>query len=274
VSEVEKMSEDEEEEEVSEDEGDDYKPKSDEESASGSESESSGTEEGSDEEEDAKRQINVLKRKLKAQKDKKAKKSRPEKKKVVVSKKSRRAVKNDQPKPIQPVADVAISSTTSAVVQSQQPPLQVAVVQPSTSGEQEKHFDVKSLVETDENGSESGSDGVKKGKKKEAPVFNDKNLDYNLFNNDPENVVAKKIKISNTMLVTCKMIDGVAGGASGLAYDYAALSFVRKIQNQKAFEFNVPLALSPNIIEALKLIIKDNPKFFQKHMNQNQNLKE
>ena len=59
------------------------------------------------------------------------------------------------------------------------------------------------------------------------------------------------------------------GGAGGLSYDYAALTFLRKIQNQKAFEFNLPLSLAPNIIEALKLIMKDNPKFFKKHCTTN-----
>lgn len=132
-----------------------------------------------------------------------------------------------------------------------------------TKGE-EKGFDSNTLEEKDEK-DEKKDEGGKKSNKKEVPLFNDKNVDYNLFNDAPENVMARKIKISNTVMVTCKMIDAISGGANGLSYDYAALTFVRKIQNAKAFEFNLPLTLVPSIIEALKLIVKDNPKFFKKH---------
>jgi hypothetical protein len=120
----------------------------------------------------------------------------------------------------------------------------------SSQGE-EKSFDSSSITE--------------KKKTRETPIFNDKNLDYNLFNNDPDNVVSKKIKISSNVIVQCRMIDGNDKGKSGLFHDYAALSFLRKTKDEKAFEFNLPLGLATNIIEALKLIIQDNPKFFQKY---------
>lgn len=105
---------------------------------------------------------------------------------------------------------------------------------------------------------------AEKKKGREGPVFNDKNLDYNLFNNDPDNVVAKKIKISQNVIVQCSMVDGSEKGRNAAFQDYAALSFLRKTKDEKAFEFNLPLGLAPNIIEALKLIIQDNPKFFHK----------
>jgi len=102
-------------------------------------------------------------------------------------------------------------------------------------------------------------------KKKESPVFNDKNLDYNLFSDDPDNVVSKKIKIAKNVILQCSMIDGNEKGKNAAFQDYAALSFLRKTKDEKAFEFNLPLGLAPNIIEALKLIINDNPKFFHKY---------
>ena len=106
---------------------------------------------------------------------------------------------------------------------------------------------------------------IEKKKTREAPIFNDKNLDYNLFSNDPDNVVSKKIKISSNVIVQCKMIDGLEKGKNATFQDYAALSFLRKTKDEKAFEFNLPLGLATNIIEALKLIINDNPKFFKKY---------
>ncbi len=248
MSETEEMSDDSE-----------YQPSSDvEESDSGTEDSSSESEDGSEFE--TKRQIDILKRKRKAQLEKQAKKQKIDVKKVVF--------KPESAKPTKP--------TQKPIVKPQKPAKKV-VSKEKKKPEPENQKSVEKTSEKDdktpmegeetEHGKVDNEEDGKKSKKREPPVFNDKNVDYNLFNDAPENVMARKIKISNTVLVTCKMIDAITGGANaGLSYDYAALTFMRKIQNQKAFEFNLPLSLTPNIIEALKLIMKDNPKFFKKHM--------
>jgi len=131
----------------------------------------------------------------------------------------------------------------------------------SNVNEGEKNFDDEAEVKDKDDKTVK----TKKGKK-EAPLFNDKNLDYNLFSSDPDNVVPKKIKVSNSVLVTCKMIEaGAEAKNGGLAYDYAALTIQRKTKADTCFEFNLPLSLTPNLIQALKLIMKDNPRFFEKH---------
>jgi len=235
---------------MSEDE--DYQPSSAEESDSGSENSGNESESGASElEEDAKRHADVLKKKRKALKNKMA-----SKKQKLDGKKEK---KNSTPKP-----DKKIEMKTKAIVEKKKP-----------DGAHEKKEEKKKEEKSSNEGEEGQFDpatlekeeGTKKytSKKREAPIFNDKNIDYNLFTDAPENVMARKIKISNTVMVTCKMIDAIGGGAGGLSYDYAALTFMRKIQNQKAFEFNLPLALAPNIIEALRYIMKDNPKFFKRH---------
>lgn len=43
--------------------------------------------------------------------------------------------------------------------------------------------------------------GNNKKSKREAPTFNDKNVDYNLYSNDPDNVVTRKIKVSSNVIV-------------------------------------------------------------------------
>ena len=239
VSETEEMSED-----------DEYVPSSDSEDTHGGSEESESESEGGSDFEEAKRQDVVLKRKRKAQVQKEVKKIK------VDDKRMKKPMATPKSKPTKEVKHkktpkkVSFDESKSDVVK--------------TKPESEKKKDDEEKTAGPE-GEEI--EDPKKSKKKEPPVFNDKNLDYNLFNDAPENVVPKKIKISNTVLVTCKMIDAITGGASGgLSYDYAALTFLRKIQNQKAFEFNLPLSLAPNIIEALKLIMKDNPKFFKKHL--------
>ena len=243
-------------EDMSQDE--DYNPESDAETTD-SESEEDKTESssGSEDDSEVKRQINVYKRKLKAKKGNEVVKKQKVESKVEErkksAKKSEKKQKKSTPKP----------STSTAGVKEKKPKETKEQKQDDDDDRKEGQFDPSSL----EN---EGEKTDKTGRKREVPLFNDKNLDYNLFNNDPENVVPKKIKISNTVLVTCKMIDSITGGgAGGLSYDYAALTFLRKIQNQKAFEFNLPLSLAPNIIEALKLIMKDNPKFFKKHCTTN-----
>ena len=236
---------------MSEDE--DYQPSSAEESDSGSENSGNESESGASElEEDAKRHADILKKKRKALKNTMA-----SKKQKLDDKKEK---KNSTPKPGKKIE----MKTTKAIVEKKKPDA-------AHEKKEEKKKEEKSPNEGEEGQFDPATlekeEGTKKytSKKREAPIFNDKNIDYNLFTDAPENVMARKIKISNTVMVTCKMIDAIGSGAGGLSYDYAALTFMRKIQNQKAFEFNLPLALAPNIIEALRYIMKDNPKFFKRH---------
>lgn len=242
-------------EEMSEDS--DFNPSDAEESGESSESSSSGSESGSEVEE-----VNLKRKKVSKVKPSTSKKQKVEKGEKTKTKskdestKKRKKVSFEESKKVKKQKQSKESDETEEKDKDEEKDDS----KKDKKEEGEEGFDPSNIDPKDAN--------AKKGaKKREAPLFNDKNLDYNLFNDAPENVVAKKIKISNTVLVTCKMIDAITGGASGgLSYDYAALTFLRKIQNQKAFEFNLPLTLAPKIIEALKLIIKDNPKFFKKHL--------
>lgn len=105
---------------------------------------------------------------------------------------------------------------------------------------------------------------VEDEKKSKRPLFNDNNVDLNLYSSAPENVVVRKVKISNNVLVTCKMVEQRDG--KSLGYDFAAITFQRKTQNDGMFEFVLPLSLTPRIIEAMEYIMKDNKKFFNQGM--------
>lgn len=98
--------------------------------------------------------------------------------------------------------------------------------------------------------------------KKEVIMFNDKNVDYNLYHEAPENVATKKIKLSSNVILMCKMIEANAG-QKGLTYDYAALSIIRKTKNNQAYEFNLPLTIAPNLVKGIELIMTENKHFFQ-----------
>ena len=93
-------------------------------------------------------------------------------------------------------------------------------------------------------------------------MYNYKNVDLNLFHSSPTNVVSKKIKIASNVMVTCCMIDQLENKGN-LTYDYAALTFQRKTAGDKMYQFRLPLTLTPNLIQACKVIMEENKTCFQ-----------
>lgn len=105
---------------------------------------------------------------------------------------------------------------------------------------------------------------VEESKKTPGTIeYNDKNVDFNLYNEAPEHIKNVKIKISSNVVMLCRMIEATGNTSQGLTYDYAAISFVRQSKNGKAYEFNLPLNLAPSIQKGISLLIKSNPKFFE-----------
>ena len=109
------------------------------------------------------------------------------------------------------------------------------------------------------------NDSTEAGEKKELPDFSDKNVDFNLYHDDPQKVNLKRIKISDSVIVSCKMIQ--VNQRQSNSFEYPAIVFARKGRTDKAFEYNLPLNLAPKVIAALNIIVKENPKFFQSFEN-------
>lgn len=108
--------------------------------------------------------------------------------------------------------------------------------------------------------SKSGNSSVTGEKKtKDYPIFEEKNIDYNFVKNSTLNVVQRRCQIAQNIILHCKNIEI---SHNGQKYDYASLTFSRKTKNGKAFDYNMPLALAPVLIEAVQQIINDNSKFF------------
>ena len=104
----------------------------------------------------------------------------------------------------------------------------------------------------------------KKASGKPAAMFSDKNVDLDLFHSSPTNVVSTKVKITPNLICTSRNIDQFEGAkANGQMYDFAALTFQRKINNGKMFEFVIPLGLAPKVVQAIQHIIQKNEKFFR-----------
>jgi len=218
----------------------DYKPENDDDSESSEGSDSTSDEYSESEasgDEDAENEVEVIKEKKKS---KGKQPEKPKKRKIILEKREEQPHKKRKTNPNhhQVAPEPQPTQSTSAA---------------SDAGNNEKTFDNKMLVEKTE----------KKSGKKQAPQFNDRNVDYNLFSSDNSNVIQRKIKISNNLIVTCRLLE--ADTRVGLNYEYAALIFQRKSKDDKAFEFNLPLNVTPSLIEALNLIMKDNPKYFSKH---------
>lgn len=103
-------------------------------------------------------------------------------------------------------------------------------------------------------------DVTKDEQKRPETLFDDSNLDYNLYAMAPQNIVEKKIMLGNNLLVISKMME--ASGDKGQTYEYAAISFQRKLKSQKAYTFNLSLNMAPTIIRALELIMDANKTYF------------
>ena len=121
----------------------------------------------------------------------------------------------------------------------------------------------KKIAKPEEKKAEENSITGEKKKQNELPDFSDKNVDVDLYHEDTQRVIQKRIKITDNIIVSCKMISVNQRQANG--FEYAGLVFARKGRADKAFEYNLPLNLTPKIIAALNIIVTENPKFFQKN---------
>lgn len=109
---------------------------------------------------------------------------------------------------------------------------------------------------------EKGEKGEKE-KEKAVLLYNDKNVSINYFDEAPENIVQLKCKMSSNLMLTCKTVETVGDSKSG-SYDYAALGIIRRQRNGAAFEFNMPLQITPILVKACQYIMRENEKFFSR----------
>ena len=131
------------------------------------------------------------------------------------------------------------------VTDSQAPPNEPAIIEEKSHPGEEKEDEKDDKKATLRSG------------KKEYKLFNDKNLDVD-FHKDPDSIISRRIRLNGNYIVTCKTIQLNGDGA----FDYAALIIEKKMKDQRCFEFNIPLNLAPRLIDAVKEIMKENPRFF------------
>lgn len=121
----------------------------------------------------------------------------------------------------------------------------------------------KSIIPLEESYDEEGNKiPPKKASKSKAKVyadFDETGCHEDLSRDDKHNIVPRKIKISSGCTIESKLIHAAE---SKLVYDYAALIISRKMKDNKAFSFNMPLNVLVPLVAALNSIKRVNKKFF------------
>lgn len=135
--------------------------------------------------------------------------------------------------------------------------------------DEEKDVKIKKQKPTsDDDEQENEEKKMKKmrtGGKKKPVLFNDKNVDVNLHKEAATNISTKSVKINDKLLMKCHAIDFnemQRNFGNNRDNDYAAMTFVKRIRNNHAFDFSVPFKDAPIIQDAIQVFIKANPVFF------------
>lgn len=111
----------------------------------------------------------------------------------------------------------------------------------------------------DEEGNKIPSKKASKSKAKVYLDFDESGCHEDLSRDDKHSIVPRKIKISSGCTIESKLIHA---SESKLVYDYAALIISRKMKDNKAFSFNMPLNVLIPLMAALASIKRVNKKFF------------
>lgn len=158
-----------------------------------------------------------------------------EPKKVIIRKRTKDAIADDEE------------------LEMEEASLKVAIIQPRKPGDDKKAKEKKSTKKDEK---EEDKDEGRKN-------WDSRNIDYNLYNESPDNIKVVRILLSSTVTLESKMIEASAD-KKGLTYDMAALVFARKTRGNKSFEFNLPMTLAPSIREGLDRIMEKNANFYAK----------
>lgn len=91
-----------------------------------------------------------------------------------------------------------------------------------------------------------------KKKKRTAEMFDDSNIKIDMSN---DNIKPQKIKLTSNLLIECRTI--VVDEPDKRKFSYPGIVFIRKIKDDKCFEFNIPLAIANRVINAIEIMVND-----------------
>jgi len=113
---------------------------------------------------------------------------------------------------------------------------------------------LNSDITVDESDNENG-----KKKKKKKVIFDDCNVDLNLHKNATQSIKSVKIKLAAGLILYNHIISGWSPQYSN---DFAAITFMKKMKDETAFEFNIPMTIAPILQKALQHIINVNKDYY------------
>jgi hypothetical protein len=92
-------------------------------------------------------------------------------------------------------------------------------------------------------------------------VYDDTNMDKCYYPKPDLNIEVKKMGLSPTLMVMCHVLD-TSETKMPITSDFAALTFLKKMKEEKVFNFSIPFALVPALQDALGTMVGANKQFF------------
>lgn len=103
------------------------------------------------------------------------------------------------------------------------------------------------------------NDGKKKTKERKVVIFNDKNIDINLHTSSTQAIKTVRVKLTAGLVLYNQIIHGLD---TQYASDFAAITFMKKMKNDQAFEFSFPMTIAPLVQKAIQCVIDNNKSFY------------
>ena len=122
---------------------------------------------------------------------------------------------------------------------------------PASSKPTEKKKDNRSSKDKKTTQSSSPS----KRKKKEYEMFDESDVNIDMSN---DNIKPQKIKLTSNLLIECRNI--VVDEPDKKKFSYPGIVFIRKMKDDKCFEFNIPLAVGSRVVNAIEIMISEKNK--------------
>ena len=105
----------------------------------------------------------------------------------------------------------------------------------------------------------SPSSSNKKTKKEYDMMFDDSDVKIDMSN---DNIKPTKIKLTSNLLIECRTV--VVDEPDKQKFSYPGIVFIRKMKDDKCFEFNIPLAIASRVVNAIEIMINDKNNFRKK----------
>jgi len=115
----------------------------------------------------------------------------------------------------------------------------------------------KSDYEEDECFTSSESEGEETPPPQE--MFDDSNVKIDM---SVDSIKPQKIKLTSNLLIECRTI--TVDEPDKRKFSYPGIVFIRKMKDDKCFEFNIPLAIASRVISAIEIMTNERNNFQKK----------